>query len=484
MSESKKEKAVKGVVWSAVERFSTQGVSFILSIILARLVAPHDYGLIAMLAIFMVIAQTFIDSGFSNALIQKQDRTETDYSTVFYFNIAISVGIYLLLFIVAPYIALFYREPLLTPVTRWIGLNILIAAFSIVQRAKLTIELNFKTQAKASFISVIIGGGIGVSLAYQGYGVWALVIQSLLTNIFNTILLWGFARWIPKRTYSRQSFQTLFAFGSRLLLSGLLHNIYINLYSLVIGRQYNATDVGYYNRASSLSQFPSTNITEVITRAIYPIQCEIQNDDERLRLSFIQYLRLSIFLIFPLMIGLCTLSKPLVLLFLTDKWSSIITLLQILCIAYMWYPIMIINCGILKVKGRTDYFLRAEIIKKICAISILIFTLPYGLKLLCWGLFFYSIIDMVIIMFFTKQVIDIGYWTQIKNIVPIALLAFGMGINITLVISFIENLILQLAIGFTTGVISFIVYAYIFRFKEVETFQNLIKNKIITNNNK
>ena len=395
--ESLKTKAVKSVMWSSIERFSVQGIQFILSIVIARLVTPSEYGLIAMLSIFLAIAQTFIDSGFSNALIQKQGRTETDNSTVFYFNIAVSIIVYGMLYGAAPFIADFYKEPLLTTVTRWIGLNIIISAFSIVQRAILIIKLDFKTQAKASLIAVILSGGVGIAFAYYGYGVWALVIQAIASNFINTFLLWIFAKWTPAFRYSWQSFRTLFAFGSKLLLSGLLHTIYMNLYSLVIGKKFSAVEVGYFNRASTLAQFPSINITNVLTRAIYPIQCQLQDQQDKLKNSFIQFIRLSVFLIFPLMIGVCVLSKPLVLLFLTEKWLPAAELLQILCIAYMWYPVMSINNNMLNVRGRSDYFLKAEIIKKVIAIGILVATLPWGVKILCWGLVLYSFCDMAII---------------------------------------------------------------------------------------
>ncbi|MRZ57487.1 oligosaccharide flippase family protein, partial [Parabacteroides distasonis] len=227
MSDSVKHRAVKGVMWSAVERFSVQGIQFVLSIVIARLVLPSEYGLIAMLGIFLAIAQTFVDSGFSNALIQKKDRTEVDYSTVFYFNILIALVVYGVLFISAPYIASFYREPELTVVTRWVGLNLLLNGLSIVQRAKLTVCVDFKTQAKASLIAVLMSGLVAVCLAYRDYGVWALVLQSLLSSFLNTLLLWIFSRWLPLWCFSWKSFRSLFSFGSKLLLSGLLHTIYI-----------------------------------------------------------------------------------------------------------------------------------------------------------------------------------------------------------------------------------------------------------------
>lgn len=475
MQSSLPNKAVKGVVWSAVERFSVQGIQFILSMIIARLVDPSEYGLIAMLAIFLAIAQIFVNSGFAYALIQKKDRSETDFSTVFYFNIVIALFVYILLYGAAPFIAAFYEEPLLIVVTRWIGLNIIISAFSIVQRAKLTLLLDFKTQAKASLLAVIFSGIAGVVLAYYGYGVWALVVQALASNFINTFLLWIFSPWFPLWIFSWQSFRRLFSFGSKLLLSGLLHTIYINLYSLVIGKKYSATDVGYYNRAYSLAQFPSVNITDIITRAIYPVQCELQDKEERLTASFIQYLRMSCFIIFPLMIGLAIIAKPLIVVLLTEKWGPAAELLSILCIAYMWYPIMVINNQILNVKGRSDYFLKAEIIKKVIAIGILILTLPLGLRVLCWGVVLYNLLDCLIIIHYAKKVIQTSYRQQLKNVAPLLLLNAAMGLLVCLSMMLSTTLGVQVITGILSGVLSYVGMSYLFRIKELDTILETLK---------
>ena len=477
MSDSVKYRAVKGVMWSAIERFSVQGIQFVLTIIIARLVLPSEYGLIAMLGIFLAIAQTFVDSGFSNALIQKKDRTEVDFSTVFYFNILISLIIYGVLFAVSPYIASFYREPALTDVTRWVGLSLILNGLSVVQRAKLTVRVDFRTQAKASLVAVIVSGLIGVLLAYQGYGVWALVFQTLSNSFLNTLLLWTFAKWLPLWCFSWVSFKSLFSFGSKLLLSGLLHTIYINLYSLVIGRRYSAMDVGFYNRSYQLASFPSINIVRIITRAIYPLQCEMQDDDERLNASFIQYLRMSCYIIFPLMTMLGVLAEPLVRLLLTDRWLPSAELLSILCFAYMWYPVMVINNQILNVKGRSDYFLRAEIIKKVVAIGILCATLPFGVHVLCWGIVLYNFLDMGIIIFYSRKVISTGYEEQARNIIPFFLLSLGMGISIYLSQVYLNGgtLLLRLALG---GIVAFVIYillGFIFRIREFQQVLLLIK---------
>lgn len=286
MRESFSRQAVKGVMWSAVERFSVQGIQFALSIVIARLVLPSEYGLIAMLGIFLAIAQAFVDSGFSNALIQKKDLTEVDYSTVFYFNILIALVVYGVLFVSAPAIASFYREPELVAVTRWVGVNLMLNAFLLVQRTRLLIVSDFRTLAKASLIAVSVSGLLGICLAWLGYGVWALIAQSLGNTFFNMVLLWWFVAWVPQKTFSWASFRELFAFGSKLLLGGLLHTIYLNFYTLVIGRFFNPMQVGYFNRSQTLAVFPATNLTEIVNRTMYPTLCALQNDEERLIRTF------------------------------------------------------------------------------------------------------------------------------------------------------------------------------------------------------
>ena len=478
MAQSLASKTIKSVAWSAIERFSVQAVQFIVSIILARLVAPSEYGLIAMLTVFIAIAQSFVDSGFSSALVQKQNRTEVDYSTVFYFNIVVSFLMYIVLFVSAPYIALYYREPLLELLSRWMGVSLIIKGLSVVQVAKLTVLLDFKTQAKASFIAVMTSGIFGVCLAYYGYGVWALLVHTLLSNLLNTFLLWMFAKWIPKFTFSWHSFNTLFSFGSKLLLSGLLHTVYLNLYTLVIGRKYSATDVGYYNQASLSARFPSVSLMAVISRAIYPIQCNIQDDKELLYSSFIQYLRVSCYIIFPIMVGIAVVAKPLVLVILTDKWLHMSDLLSVLAIAYMWMPVMVLNNQILNVRGRSDYFLKAEIIKKIVGIAIMLVTIPFGLTIVCIGILVYSIFDMVIIIHFSKKVIDIGFYKQFIYVIPIFALAVAMGGIVFVSVAIISNVYLQLIMGIVIGPVAYLSLSKMFNMKEYKFILLKIKNLI------
>lgn len=474
MEPNLKIKSINSVIWSAIERFSVQGIQFLLNLVVARLVSPSDYGLIAMLGIFLAIGQSFVDSGFTNALIQKQNRTNTDFCTVFYFNIIIATLIYTLLYFLSPYIASFYRVPELEVVTKWISLGLIISSFSTVQQAKLTINLNFKKQAKLSLFAVVLSGIGGISLAWTGYGVWALVFQALSRNIIYTALLWLSSDWKPRLIFSWDSFNGLFGFGFKLLLGGIIHTIYTNLYTLVIGRKFSSLDVGFYNRAQTLAAFPSENLTTVITRAIYPIQCQIQDDEEQLTKTFIQYLRLTIFIIFPLLICLSILAKPLLSILLTEKWVPASEYLSILCLAYMCQPIQYINWQIITVKGRTDLTLKAEIVKKIIAFTILFITIPFGIKVMCWGLLLYGLCDICIIIFFVKKVIKVGYLTELKNIIPILLLSLAMGFLVYISTLFTEILFLKLLLGIVTSIVSYVALAYLFKFKESLFFISLL----------
>ena len=477
MEESLKSRAAKSVMWSAVERFSVQGAQFILTIIIARLVSPSDYGVIAMLGIFLAIAQTFVDSGFSCALMQKQDRTEADFSTVFYFNIVIGVVIYLLLYLCSSFIADFYNEPKLTIISKIVGLNLIISSFSVVQRAKLTIALNFKLQAAASFLAVVISGGCGVYMAYLGYGVWAIIVQTLLNNFISTLLLWIFAKWIPQMCFSWKSFKILFGFGSKLLLSGLLHTLYTNLYSLVIGKKFSSLELGYYNRAYTIAYFPSNNISSIITRAIYPIQCSIQ-EEERFRNSFLQYLRIGAYIIFPLMIGLCILAEPFVLLILTEKWVAMVPLLQIICIAYMWNPIVAINNDILTAKGYSGYFLKSELIKKIAAVIILIVTIPFGIEIMCVGLIVYAFCDILVISSFVQKKLEITIVSQIKSIFPVFLLNLFTGLSTFLFSSLIHSTLLKLILSTLFACALYFGLSYLFKFKEIRLLKSVLSKRV------
>lgn len=475
---SLKQKTFSGVLWSSLERFSVQGIQFILSFVIARQLLPSDYGLIAMLTIFMAIAQCFVNSGFSNALIQKQNRTNTDYSTVFYFNIVVGVLMYLLLIIISPIVASFYGQPILKEIILWIGLNLVINSFATVQNAILTINLDFKRQAFISVLAVLVSGSIAVYMALKGYGVWTLVVQGLLSSSINTLLLWMTSRWYPQLKFSVSSFKELFSFGSKLLIGGLLHTIYTNLYTLVIGKVFPIKELGLYSKASSLSQYPSTNITGILDRVLYPVLCRLQDENQILTEKFYLFIRLTAFGVFPLMIGLSVLSEPLIRLVLTDKWIGVVPYLQILCMAYMWDPIMRMSWNLLNVKHRSDYSLKSEIIKKITALTILLVSIPLGIKAMCWGLFLYSLCDLIIILQFTKKILpDVNMKNHIKNLYPILLKSLLMGLIVIVCINDVHNVWFQLGGGFIIGVLSYVLLSLIFKSQELVYIFHLIKKR-------
>ena len=478
MQESLKKKTVKGTLWSSIERFSVQGISFIVMIIMARILTPEDYGLVGMIAIFMAISQSLIDSGFSQALIRKQDRSEVDNSTVFYFNIAIGIILYLFLFFSAPLIADFYKEPKLIPITRALGLNLVFNSLAVVQRALYTINLNFKTQAKATLIGVVTSGAVGIWMAYSGYGVWSIVTQQLTNAGLVSICLWIFSKWRPIIAFSKQSFKDLFNFGSKLLASGILNTIYNNLYLILIGKIFRASDLGYYTRAHQFTDFASSNLTGILQRVSYPVLCTIQNDDTRLADVYRKLLRISAFIIFPLMMGLAAVAQPMILTILTEKWLFAASLILPLCFSQMWYPVHAINLNLLQVKGRSDLFLKLEIIKKIIGVAIICITIPMGLLAMCWGTVVNSLIALVINTHYTGKLIHLGFLKQMWDLLPIFLLSLGMGVLVWLTISFIAlPPFLLLTIGLIEGVIIYGLSSKLFRFNEFSELLAIIRRK-------
>lgn len=475
--ESLKKKTVNGVIWSAIDRFSTQGIQFVFSILIARLLMPSDYGVIAMLGIFLAVSNTFIDSGFGTALVQKANRTETDFSTVFYFNIVVAIIFYALLWLASPYIASFYNIPMLKDVTRVVALTLVFSALGGIQNAKLSIAINFKTRAIISLTSALSTGFMGLYLAYRGYGAWALVFQMVFSSLLNTILLWCFVRWMPSLVFSWQSFRQLFSFGSKLLASALLDTIYNNVYTLVIGKVYSSSSLGLYSRASGLAQYPSSNITGVLQSVTFPVLCSIQNDEERLADAYKRFIRMSAFVVFPLMIGLASVAEPFIRVVLTDKWEGAIYLLQIVCFSMMWYPIHAINLNILQVKGRSDYFLKLEIIKKIQGVCILCITVPISIVAMCYGSIVSSLLSLVWNTYYTKRLIGYGFLSQIKDLLPIIIHSLLMGGIVLLVTHFIEVMWVKLFAGILAGGIYYILGAYIMHFDELKEVLAIIKRK-------
>ena len=472
-----KQATTKGLFWSSVERFSNQGVQFVFSIILARLLSPSDYGIIAMVTIFFAVAQSFVDSGFSNALVRKTDRVEEDLSTCFYFNIGVGIIAYIVLFLIAPLVANFYNQPIHSPIIRITGLEVMLNSLCVVQQALFTIKIDFKSQAKITLSATVISGIVGILLAYQGYGIWALVWQGVASSIVRMGLLWLMSKWRPRKGFSKSSFNYLFGYGSKLLASGLLDTIYNNIYPIVIGKFYNPAQLGNYSRALGWAQLPSANITSILQRVTFPVLSAIQDDTLRLQNSYRRLLKLSAFIVFPLMMGLAAIASPLIRVILTAKWDGCVLYLQILCFALMLYPIHAINLNLLQVKGRSDLFLRLEIIKKIIGVVILIITIPLGITAMCLGMVFSSIICLIVNTYYTSRFIDVGLLTQLKDLRIILINSLVMGGGIYILTSFIDIEGLKLVMGIVIGFLLYFIGSFYFSKAELQEVISLIKKK-------
>ncbi|MCE8560598.1 lipopolysaccharide biosynthesis protein [Bacteroides fragilis] len=448
-------------IWSFIERFSVQGLQFLFSIILARLLSPSDYGLIAMLSIFWALSQTLLDCGFSNALIRKIDRTDIDKSTVFFYNILSGVLLYFALFFLSPYIALFYEMPIWELLLRYMSIIIPINAISLTHRTLLQIQCDYKLQVKISLLSIFASGTVGVIFAFYGFGVWGLVVQSLLNSLFATIMYWVFVKWQPKLLFSMTSLKKLFLFGNNILLSGLLRTFYVNIYSLVIGKFFTPLDLGFYSRADSLSQFTSTNLTMALIRVFYPSLCECQNDRVMLINMYYKYMKILCLVIFPIVTLLIGLASPLVIVLLGDKWVPSIYLLQILLIGYIFYPIYNLNNAFWQSINRPDMVLKAEFMYKVIGFSLLLITLPFGLKCLAWGTVCTSIITFIISFIYTMNSLKISVSEVLLQILKILLLSIFMFVVVRVVVSLFCLEIYQLFFGAIIGISSFFLFDYL-----------------------
>lgn len=420
---SVKQETLSGMKWSTIERFSVQGVNFLLGIIMARILTPSDYGTVGMLAIFLAVSNSFVDSGFSNALIRKLNRTEVDFSTVFYFNILISLVCYSLLFASAPYISNFFNLPILCPLLRVQSLSLIFNSLMVVHVAKLTIELNFKALAKRAFWATIISGVIGLICAYIGMGVWSLVIQHLSYVLVNLIFVWMYLRWKPLPVFSVNSFKELFSYGSKLLVSGLLHTVYQHMTTFIIGKFFSSKELGFYNRGTQFATMPIDTMNAILGKVTFPILVKLQNDDAHLISVYRKYICITSMIIFFGCSLLAALAKPLILLLLTDKWADSIIYLQIFSFAIMFDHICSINLKLLQVKGRSDLFLRLEVIKKLIAVLILFASIPFGVIGICVSKIIYTQIAVFINTYYTGKLFGMGYFTQLKDFVGFFILS-------------------------------------------------------------
>ena len=438
--ESLKNKTIKGVGWSAADAFLGQGVTFVVGLVLARLLSPDEYGLIGICLIFTTVLNGIVDSGFSNALIRKKEVTDEDYNTMFITNMVISMVLYIILFICAPLVSDFFHRVELTALVRTTGLVLFFNALSITQVTILTKKIDFKTKTKASFVSAIISGGIGIVMAYMGYGVWALVAQQLSKQLFYTICLWFLNKWCPKFTFYKKNFKYMWGFGWKLLASGILNNVWNQLYQVVIGRCYTSATLGHYTRANEYASIFSSNLTTIVQRVSFPALAEIQDDKERMVQGYRKVIKVTMFITAICMISLGAVSEPIVYTLIGTKWHEAATYLPLICISMSLYPLHAINLNILQVLGRSDIFLYLEIFKKIVGLLPLVIGIFYGIYYMLLASILTGIISLYLNTWYTGKTLSYTFVKQIRDIAP----SYFTALVIAVAVYFLKFLMLSL----------------------------------------
>lgn len=478
---SLKNQAVSGMVWTFAQQFSTQGVGFVISVVLARLLLPAEFGIIGMIAIFMGIGGALVDSGLASSLIRTPDANQEDFSTVFYFNILGSIFFYFILYISAPWIANFFDQPILKDITRLYGITFIINAFSTIQLTRLTQKMDFKTQMIVSVPSIVGGGALGITLAYMGFGVWSLVWMRLFQSFLNSLQLWIVTKWKPSLIFNIAKFKYHFKFGYKLLLSGLLDTVFTNIYTLIIGRLFLPAQLGFYIRANSVVQLPVENISGALNKVTYPLFAQIKDDNERLRKVYKQIMQMVTFLIAPTLITMGVLATPLFRFVFTEKWLPAVPYFQILCIAGIIYPFHFYNLNILNVKGRSDLFLRLEIIKKILLVITILVSIPFGMYGLLWGMVISSALGLIINAHYSGKFIHYNGFQQIKDVLPIlsiAIIAGAVTLGLdTIMISFKAIDLFRIILGGVVGVLSYWTMAVVFKFQSIQDLKTIIIKK-------
>lgn len=470
-----KYKTKKSIYWTFTEQFFNYGLQFIVGIIMARMLSPSDYGITALPAVFIVVSEVFINGGFSTAMVRKPDLTEDDISTAFIYSISVGVLCYFLLFLGAPYIALFYNAPVLKSLIRITALVFLWGPLVTPQTILLQRKLDFKTPARITITTKIIGAVIGISLAYMGYGLWSLVIMSVVSSFLTFVQTWLAVRWLPKKGWSKESFNYLWGYGNKLILSSILERIYQNIIPIILGKFFSTNDLGLYNRANGYAALPAVQGTSIVQKVVFPTLSKQQNDDQTLVRSYRKMLKVTAFVIFPIMVLLSALARPLVLVMLTDKWEACIVLLQIICFSTLWYPVHVINLTLLQVKGRPDLFLKLEVIKKIIGVGVIVLTLPFGLIVFCAAQIVNSIISLTINTHYTGKILNLGFKEQMKDLLPTVCLSMMMFIIVTFINSFVDNYYLQIVLGVTIGLITYLGGAKLVGFSELSDVKYMLK---------
>lgn len=476
MSEIKdyKSKTLVNLIWKFMERIGNQGVAFIVSIVLARLLSPEDYGLISLVTIFTSIFSVFVNGSLGTALIQKKDADDLDFSTVFYSNVVLGLFFYLILFLTAPLISAFYNIAQLTSVVRILGITLIISGFSGVQSAYVSKNLMFKKFFFSTLGGTIMSAVVGIFMAHLGFGVWALVAQQVSTSLFSAIVLWIIVKWRPKKMFSLNRWKKLFSFSWKLMISHLINTVYNDIRQLIIGKIYSASDLAYYNRGKSLPNMIVTNINTSIDSVLLPVMSDVQDQRDKLKSMTRRAIKTSSYIMWPLMFGLMAIGENFVHLILTDKWLPSLPYLYIFAFICGLMPIQTANLNVINAMGRSDLYLKMEIIKKTIGIAIVLITMNISVLAIALSSVLYTLIVSVINAFPNKKLINYSYFEQIRDILPSFLLALFMSVVVKFLPIGSLNLVLQLVIQIFVGAVVYIFGSIILKLESFTFLKNIM----------
>lgn len=469
-------KVIKNFFWRFAERCGAQAVTFVVSIVLARILTPEDYGKIALITVFTTIMQVFVDSGLGTALIQKKDADDLDFSSVFYFNLIVCLALYEVMFIASPYIANFYGDTSLISIIRVISLTIVISGLKGIQQSYVSRNMLFKRFFFSTLGGTIFSAFFGIALAYAGFGVWAIVVQQLSNTAIDTLILWLTVKWRPKRIFSWERLKKLLSFGWKMLASSLLDTIYNNIRSMIIGKMYSSVDLAYYNQGD---QFPSvivSNINKSIDSVLLPTMANAQDDCARVKAMTQRSIKTSTYIMAPLMMGMAFCAEPIVRVVLTDKWLPCVPFLRIFCITYMFWPVHTANLNAIKAMGRSDWFLRLEIIKKAIGMLILLSTMWFGVMAMAYSLLLSSVLSQIINSWPNRKLLGYGYLEQVKDVAPGIVLAVGMGICVYFIGFISLPTVITLVIQIVAGAAIYVSISAILRLEEFNYLFGMIKS--------
>jgi teichuronic acid exporter len=467
--------AAKGLFWSAMDRFGGQGIQFVFGILITRILLPADYGLVGMILIFWAVGQTLVDSGFGSALIWKKNPTPADYSTVFYFNVSISLILYLIFYLLAPLIAGFYDEPKLIGLIRVLCLNFILLSFGLIQQVVLQKKVDFKLLSFVNVASSLVAGIVALYMALKGFGPWAIVVQILAKSFVTSLLLWIFNRWRPVFIFDWLSLKELFGYGSKLTAAGLIYTIFQYLYLNIIGKLFPVEALGFYTRASQLQDFPVKTLGSVFNRVAFPVFSAIQDDNERLKNAVRKTLRTMVFFNFPMLLGLVAVADPLIEVVLTEKWLPASGYFKLLCLVGLFYSFQVINGEILKTKGKLDWVLKLEIISKSVMIISILITWRWGITAIILGQMFTALISVLIGSFYVWKIIGYSLWQQIKDVFVYFALAVIMYLLVIFISRFIENPLFSLLAMSISGAVFYFVAAWILKLEEIQEARKILK---------